>query len=293
MKFDHCNQCRDKVIWWALANNIFLACYKGILGGLTGSAALVADAFHSSADVIASTVTMISLKISAKPADEDHAYGHGKIQFISSSIVGLILLIGAFFIMIGAIKDLVRGEYEAPEKIALIGALVSVLCNELMYRYQSCVGHENNSPAILANAWDNRSDAFSSIAVLIGIGFATFGFPIADPLAAFGVSILVIRIGIELNVDAIEGLMDTSPEMEELQVIYDITRGVAGVLGISYLRARSTGEELQVEVSVEVDENLKVYEGDLIVEFLQKKIFDEMEHVGGVQVFLNPVNAEV
>jgi cation diffusion facilitator family transporter len=289
MKYEHCRDCRTEVTWYSIFVNIFLVIFKGVLGALSGSAALVADSFHSSADVIASSVTMVSLRISGKPADDDHTYGHGKIQFISSAIVGLILLTGAIFIMIGAIKKVASGDYEAPEAIALLGAGVSVLCNEFMYRYQSCVGKENNSPAIIANAWDNRSDAYSSVAVMIGIGFAIFGFPIADSLAALGVSIMVIRIGIELINDSIDGLMDASPEMDDLQGIYRATRKVAGILGISYMRARTTGEDLHVEINIEVDETLKVYEGDLIVEVLKQKIAQELDHVGTVQVFLTPL----
>ncbi|MBF0448106.1 MAG: magnetosome biogenesis CDF transporter MamB [Magnetococcales bacterium] len=289
MKFDHCRACKTEVTWYSIFVNIFLVIFKGVLGALSGSAALVADSFHSSADVIASSVTMVSLRISSKPADENHAYGHGKIQFISSAIVGLILLTGSFFIMIGAIKNIVAGHYVAPDKIALLGAAVSILCNEFMFRYQSCVGKENNSPAILANAWDNRSDAYSSTAVFVGIAFATFSFPIADALAALGVSLMVIRIGLELINDSIDGLMDASPEMEDLQGVYRAARKVAGILGISYMRARTIGEELHVEINIEVDETLKVYEGDLIVEVLTQKISQELEHVGTVQVFLTPL----
>ncbi|MBF0195761.1 MAG: magnetosome biogenesis CDF transporter MamB [Magnetococcales bacterium] len=289
MKYEHCRECRTEVTWYSIFVNIFLVVFKGVLGALSGSAALVADSFHSSADVIASSVTMVSLRISGKPADEDHAYGHGKIQFISSAIVGIILLTGAIFILIGAVKNIIVGNYEAPEAIALMGASVSILCNEFMYRYQSCVGKENNSPAIIANAWDNRSDAYSSVAVLIGIAFAVFGFPIADSLAALGVSLMVIRIGLELINDSIDGLMDASPEMDDLQGIYRATRKVAGILGISYMRARTTGEDMHVEINIEVDEALKVYEGDLIVEVLKQKIAQELDHVGTVQVFLTPL----
>jgi cation diffusion facilitator family transporter len=289
MKYDHCRECKTEVTWYSIFVNIFLVIFKGVLGALSGSAALVADSFHSSADVIASSVTMVSLRISSQPADENHTYGHGKIQFISSAIVGLILLTGAIFILIGAVKSIANGDYAAPERIALLGAGVSILCNEFMYRYQSCVGRENNSPAIIANAWDNRSDAYSSMAVLVGIAFATFGFPIADALAALGVSLMVIRIGLELINDSIDGLMDASPEMDDLQGIYRATRKVAGILGISYMRARTTGEDLHVEINIEVDEALKVYEGDLIVEVLKQKISQELDHVGTVQVFLTPL----
>ncbi|MEO5377225.1 MAG: magnetosome biogenesis CDF transporter MamB [Magnetococcus sp. DMHC-6] len=292
MKYPHCVQCKTTVIWWAFTANVSMVFFKSILGVLSGSAALIADAFHSAADVIASLVTMTSMRISSKPADDEHPYGHGKIQFFSSGIVGMILLGGAIFLFIGAVKSVVSGEYSEPEPIAILGALISIIVNELMYHYQSCVGRENNSPAIIANAWDNRSDAMSSIAVLIGIAFAVFGVPIADPLAALGVSLVVMHIGFGLMVEAMHGLMDASPEMEDLQAIYDTTRKVNGIMGISYLRARVAGDALHIEINVEVDENFKVYEGDLIVEVLKRKISSELEHVGSVQVFLTPIMAE-
>ncbi|ABK44751.1 cation diffusion facilitator family transporter [Magnetococcus marinus MC-1] len=292
MKYDECRNCRDTVTWYSIVSNLILVVIKGVLGVISGCQALVADAFHSSADVMASTVTLASLKISERPADDDHHYGHGKVQFISSSIVGLILITGAIFILIDAIKTIVTGDYDAPNRIAILGAAISVISNELMFRYQSCVGKQNNSPAIMANAWDNRSDAFSSIAVMIGVAFATFGFPVADPLAALGVSVLVIRIGIELNLEAIDGLMDASPEMEELEDIYKIVKDVSSVHGINYMRARTMGDNLHVELNVEVAEALKVYEGDLIVDLLKRRIFQEVKHIGELQIFLTPLRTE-
>lgn len=293
MKFDRCTECRDEVVWYAFAVNIAQVFFKGTLGILSGSAALVADAFHSSADLIANIVTMISLRISSKSADEDHTYGHGNIQYISSSIVGLILIGGALLLLVSSIKNIILGNFAAPARIALFGAIISISLNEIMYRYQSCVGKENNSPAIIANAWDNRSDAFSSFAVLVGILFATFGFPIADPLAAIGVSLVVIKIGVELNRDAVNGLMDSAPEIDELKEIYKIARGVRSVLGISYLRGRTVGESLHVEVEVYVDSIIKVYESDLIVDVIKEKILAGVEHADNVQVFISPVVMEV
>jgi cation diffusion facilitator family transporter len=293
MKYDHCAKCRDEVVWYAFFVNMAQVFFKGTLGLLSGSAALVADAFHSSADLIANVVTMISLRISSKSADEDHTYGHGNIQYISSSIVGLILIGGALFLLATSIKTIVSGNIEAPSRIALFGALISISLNEIMYRYQSCVGKECNSPAIIANAWDNRSDAFSSFAVLVGIIFATFGFPIADPLAAIGVSLVVIKIGVGLNKDAVDGLMDSAPEIDELKKIYGIAKGVHGILGISYLRGRTVGESLHVDIEVYVDSAIKVYESDLIVDVIKEKIIEGNEHVDNIQVFISPVVVKV
>ena len=290
MKFSHCSECRDDVVWYAVVVNVLQMCFKGIMGILTGSSALVADAFHSSADVIASAVTVISLRISSVPADEDHAYGHGKIQFISSAIVGMILAFGALGLLVTAMINVVQGNYEAPSRLAVLGAVISIACNEIMYRYQGCVGRELNSPAIMANAWDNRSDAISSTGVLIGLLFATFGYPIADSLASVALSLIVFRIGFELIMDAIKGLMDAMPDRSELEEIYRIAKRSPGVLGIAYLRARVMGEALHVDINVQVDGKLKVYEGDLIVDVLKDKIARGLENEESeIHVYLTPL----
>ena len=292
MKFSHCTECRDEVVWYAVVVNVCQMIFKGSLGIITGSAALVADAFHSSADVIASSVTVLSLKVSKKPPDEEHAYGHGKIQFISSSVVGLILISGALLLMVESLYKVMEGAYGPPSRLALVGAAVSILVNELMYRYQGCVANELNSPAIMANAWDNRSDAMTSVGVFIGIIFATFGYPIADPLAAVGMSLLVMRIGFGLNVEAVRGLMDAMPDREELETIYRTAKSAPGVLGIAYLRARTLGESMQVDINVRVDANLKVYEGDLIVDVLRQKIITALDNENcEIQVYLTPLEA--
>ncbi|MBF0470161.1 MAG: magnetosome biogenesis CDF transporter MamB [Gammaproteobacteria bacterium] len=289
MKFEHCRSCRDEVVWWAFFVNIAQMTYKGLLGTMTGSAALIADSMHSGADVVASSVTMLSLKISAKPADSKHPYGYGNIQFISSAIVGLILIMGALYLIYESVLSIVNGDISAPNVAAVLGAGLSALTNELMYRYQSCVGKENNSPAILANAWDNRSDALSSVAVLVGIVIAVLGFPIADNLAAIAVGFLVIRIGVELNSDAITGLMDSSIEIDDLKAVYDIVNEIEGIEGIAYLRGRNVGEELHIEINVKVNRHLSVREGDRIVEWIEEKVRYDLSHVKEIRVLLTPV----
>jgi len=290
MKFEECKACRDEVVWWAFFVNIAQTAYKGILGVLTGSAALIADAMHSGADVVASSVTIFSLKLSSKPADEKYPYGYGNIQYISSSIVGLILILGALYLIYESAMKIFVGEVSSPNPVAVLGAAVSALTNEIMYRYQNCVGTENKSPAIIANAWDNRSDAISSLAVLVGIFIAVIGFPIMDAIAAIAVGILVIRIGIELNMEAIYGLMDTTIEIDDLKSVYHIALETPGVEGVSMLRGRNVGEDMHIEMEVFVDKNLKVYEGDLIAEAIADRIREAEEHITDIFVGLAPID---
>ena len=288
MKFEHCKGCRDEVVWWAFLVNIGQMIYKGLLGTMTGSAALVADAMHSGADVVASGVTMASLKLSNRPADEKHPYGYGNIQFISSSIVGLILIFGAIYLIYESVSGIIAGDISEPNPMALLGALISALTNEIMYRYQSCVGTENKSPAIMANAWDNRSDALSSVGVLVGIGIAVMGFPIADNIAAVVVGFMVIHIGIELNQEAISGLMDSTLDIDDLKQVYDLSQEIEGVIGVVYLRGRHVGEEMHVDMNLHVDKGLSVKEGDQIVRWVKEKISYEMEHIHDIRVTLTP-----
>jgi cation diffusion facilitator family transporter len=256
---------------------------------MTGSAALIADSMHSGADVVASGVTMISVKMSSRPADEAHPYGYGNIQFISSAIVGLILILGALYLIYESIVKIATGTVLAPSGVALLGAVLSVATNELMYRYQSCVGRENNSPAIIANAWDNRSDALSSLGVLVGIAVAVAGFPVADNLAAICVGVLVAKIGIGLNVDAVRGLMDSSVELDVLRSVYDVANTTPNVVGVHYLRGRNVGEDLHLEVDVYVDGGMKVYESDVIAEAVRKRVATKVAHVSEVLVSVTPV----
>ncbi|MEI6413282.1 MAG: magnetosome biogenesis CDF transporter MamB [Pseudomonadota bacterium] len=289
MKYPHCYKCRDEVEWYVLAGNSGLVVFKGFLGVMSGSAALIADTFHSLADVLATIFTLFSLKISARAPDQAHAYGYGKIQHISTGTIGLLLLGGSMFILTGSVMDVVRGTYEAPNGVAVLGAFLSILANEFMFRYESCVAKENNSPAIMANAWDNRSDALSSLGVLIGIFIATFmGFPVADPLTAIIIAMVVIKIAVELMIQAINNLMDATPDFVKSSDLFQIIRKLPAVTGINYLRARSLGEDFYIEADIRVDQRLKVYEGDLIVAALEEQIKQKIEHVGSIQIYLSP-----
>jgi len=290
MKFETCRNCREEVIWWAFFVNIAQTAFKGALGVLSGSAALVADSMHSGADVVASSVTMASVKLSGRPANEDYPFGFGNIQFVSSAIVGLILIFGALYLIYESIMRIMIGDISAPSVVAVFGAGVSIATNELMYRYQSCVGRENNSPAIIANAWDNRSDALSSVGVLIGIIAAVLGFPIADNLAAICVGVLVAKIGVELNIDAVSGLMDTSIEMDVLETAYETVKETPQVMGVRHVRGRNVGEDVYLDINIYVDGTLKIYESDLIAEAVRKRVLGSVEHLTEIKVSVTPVD---
>jgi len=291
MKLEDCKDCRDEVTQWAFYVNICQTLFKGTLGLLSGSAGLLADSLHSGADVVASAVTIFCVKMSDKPADEKYPFGYGNIQYISSAIVGMILLAGAMLLMYESVIKIMSGNLEAPSIVAAIGAAVTVATNELMYRYQVCVGNENNSPAIIANAWDNRSDAMSSVAVLVGVVASDLGFPIADTLAAIGVSLLVGKIGVELIGEAVKGLMDSSVDVEILETAWRVTMDTPQVHSIYFMRGRNVGEEVHLDIRLRVDPNLLVKDSTRIAEMVKTRIQQEIPHARDVRLFVSPAPA--
>ena len=176
--------------------------------------------------------------------------------------------------------------------LAAVGALVSIITNEIMYRYEICAGRKNNSPALIAVAWDNRSDAISSVGVLIGIIVSIAGFPVADAIAAIFVALMVAKIGVELNISAVKGLMDSSVDTDILEQVYRLAAETPRVKGIRFLRGRNIGEEIHLDVNVYLDGECKVFESDFIAGTIRDKIFASVEHVKDVRVGVTPASAQ-
>jgi cation diffusion facilitator family transporter len=225
-------------MWFGLAGNIFLCVFKTIVGVLSGSLAVIADALHSGADVLVSTVAIITVHLARKPADKTHPYGHGKVEFIGGVFVGIVLLIGASFIAVSSIGHLLRSSHQPPPHfIALAAAAISIAVNESLYRWIICAARRVNSAALEAEAWDNRSDAISSLPVFLGVLGAQFGFRSLDPLAALFVGILVGKIAFELLSKNLHGLMDVPLHSNEIKRIKELVVATAGVKDIDYLKA--------------------------------------------------------
>ncbi len=287
-----CSECKDRAPFNSFLANLSLAVYKGVLGVVSGSAALIADALHSLADVVCSLVTMVCMKISAREENDTYHYGYGKIQYFSMAIVGIILFLGALALFVKSAMLVFEGTATPPHAIAVWGALLSIVINEIMYRYQLCVSKENNSPALRADALDNRSDAMSSVGVLFGILGAVAGFPVLDPLAAMFVAFLVLKIGVELVSDALKGLLDGSIEITDLKAIYKVSQEVKGVQSISYVRGRFMGEKSWIDIEVEVNNQLEVERADEISKEIHEAIVGAVDHIGEVRVFCKPVSGK-
>jgi len=254
-----------KVTYNGLIVNIILTAFKFLAGIIGQSAAMVADAAHSLSDLASDVVVILCFRYIKNPIDETHNYGHGKIETLSTAIVGSMLLVVIFFIASSSVEELLRffrGEViPRPAPIALIAAILSISSKELLYRYTLKVGKEIESPLIIANAWHHRSDAFSSIGTMIGIGGAIFlgeKWRILDPLAALFVSVLILKVAIDILKDSISELIETSVDDKLKNEIFDTVSKVKGVKDYHKLRIRRIGNYYSMSLHILVDKSMTV-----------------------------------
>ena len=254
-----------KVTYNGLIVNIILTAFKFLAGIIGQSAAMVADAAHSLSDLASDVVVILCFRYIKNPIDETHNYGHGKIETLSTAIVGSMLLVVIFFIASSSVEELLRffrGEViPRPAPIALIAAILSISSKELLYRYTLKVGKEIESPLIIANAWHHRSDAFSSIGTMIGIGGAIFlgeKWRILDPLAAIFVSVLILKVAIDILKDSISELIETSVDDKLKNEIFDTVSKVKGVKDYHKLRIRRIGNYYSMSLHILVDKSMTV-----------------------------------
>ncbi len=295
MMTQHKYQKGESITFYCVVGNLILSILKGLAGFFGGSKAMIADAFHSASDTLATIVVFISLKISRKPADSNHPYGHGKIEPMASAFVGISLLAAAGLILRDIIITILENDISAPSIIALVAAVGSIVIKEIMFRITYQTGKAINSEAMVANAWDHRSDAYSSVGVFIGILGSIIGtrysigwLKYLDPLAGAIVALLIFKIAVEIIIKAIGNLMDASIGEEAIAEITELAKQVSGVRGISWVRGRTIGSEIHIDMAVQVDPNKNVSEGHEIASLLKKTLKNNILHVEEVLVHVNP-----
>ena len=259
--------------------NVLLLAFKFVAGILGNSAAMLADAVHSLSDFITDIVVLLFVRLSNKPVDKGHDFGHGKYETLATAIIGLVLLavgIGILWSGAASIYGSIRGNVpETPGAIALAAAAISIVSKEILYRYTVKKGKQFNSQAVVANAWHHRSDAFSSIGTLIGIGGAILlgeSWRILDPIAAVIVSIFIIKAAIQLSVPSINDLLEKSlPESVEQEIV-KLSTAVPGVSQPHNLRTRRIGNYYAIELHVRMDGSLSLQEAHRTATEIENKL---------------------
>jgi cation diffusion facilitator family transporter len=274
----------------SLVSNTLLALLKIFIGFFGSSKALIADGFHSVSDMASTIIVMISIKFSETPADKNHPYGHEKAEALGTNILSVILILTAFFLGRDAVLTIFEGDIAEPGSWALVAAFISIVVKELLYRYTIKIGEKINSRGLIADAHHHRSDAFSSIAALIGIGGAKLGFRFLDPLAGLVVAFLILKVGYEIMRDTSYELMDGRPAKEKIEEIRDFADSIDGVIDIHDIKLRSYGPNYIVDLKIVVRDQLSVVEGHNIACQVENIIIDNSDDVKDVLVHIDPAS---
>ncbi|TCT11032.1 cation diffusion facilitator family transporter [Paralcaligenes ureilyticus] len=273
----------------SVAVNIVLTLIQIIVGVLAHSQALIADAIHSLSDLISDAVVLVANKQGQKAPDADHPYGHLRFETAASLILGALLLtVGLGLLWAAFVKLQNPAAIPKVHAIALIVAIVALMSKELLFRYMLQVAQGVRSSMLIANAWHARSDAASSLVVAIGIIANLAGFPMADPLAALIVGIMVARIGWKFFFSAFNDLMDRAVDVETENRIRGHLASTPGVQGIHGLKTRKMGDMIWVEVDLEMDATLTIAQGHAIAEDARNRVMQH-EAVLDVTTHFDPV----
>ena len=276
--------------------NIVLFAFKLIAGIVGRSGAMIADAVHSASDFATDIVVLAFVRISSKPRDNDHNWGHGKYETLASLIIGVALFaVGADILIDSAekIKAVVSGEVlPRPGMIAIVAAAVSIVVKELLYQWTVRVGRQTDSPSVVANAWHHRSDALSSIGALIGIGLAYFlgeKWRIADPIAAIVVAALIIKVAIDLCSTALAELLEKSLPRTTEEEIISIISATPNVYKPHNLRTRRIGSNIAVEVHIRVDGAMTVQDSHEISREIEHSLRARFGEQTAVAIHIEPL----
>jgi cation diffusion facilitator family transporter len=288
-----------KLTLWGSLVNFLLLLFKFVAGFVGNSAAMIADAVHSLSDFITDIIVILFVRVSSMPKDENHHYGHGKYETLATAIIGVVLFAVGVGILVNAVEaiiDFFHGkELAAPNIWALGAAAVSIVFKEALYQYTVYKGKNLNSNAVMANAWHHRSDALSSIGTLLGISGAMFlgeKWRVLDPIAAFLVSIFILKVAIELTKASLEELLEKSLPKKTQEKILNIIHSFPEVKSPHNLRTRHIGSNIAIEFHIRMDGNLSLNEVHEITKRMENALkaeFGPLTHIG---IHMEPINHE-
>lgn len=282
-------QIGNRTILITVVMNIFLSLIKLLAGFIGHSTSMISDGVHSLSDVISSIGVFIGLRISQKPADIDHPYGHEKFEAVLSKILAFILFLTGLSIGYSAIETIVSSSYIIPKMMTIWAALLSIGVKEWMYHYTIRQAKKIESTALAADAWHHRSDSLSSIGALIGIIGARLGFPILDPLAALVITLIILKVAIEIFVEATNQVIDKAASPELVNKIIQQIQSVNGVLAIDSLKTRVHSNRIYVDLEISVEATLSLIEAHTIAEAVHYQLEQNIHKIKHCTVHVNPL----
>ncbi len=275
------------------AINVFQTVIKISFGILGQSAALIADGIHSLSDLLSDLLVIIAVKLGSREADYEHPYGHRRFETIATVILGVSLVVIGGGVTWSVMNRMAHPEHlPVPNLIGMGIAALSIFINEGLYQYTKRIARKTRSKLLLANAWHQRSDAISSIVVLFGIGAVILGYPLADAIAAIVVALMVAKIGLNLVLESIKELVDTSLPPKLVAEIRKAIMSIDGVEGIHLLRTRQMGEDALIDAHIIVDPRITVSEGHSIGDTVRDELISRFDDIMDVLVHVDPEDDE-
>ena len=288
---DDFQKVADSVSAVTILVNMILAVFKLVAGIVAQSNAMVSDAVHSASDVFSTIVVIIGVRLASKEADKEHPYGHERLECVAALILAMILFITGLGIGISALKNILSGSYselQVPGILALVAAIVSIVCKEGMYWYTRYYAKKIDSGALMADAWHHRSDSLSSVGALIGIGGARLGFPVMDSAASLVIFIFIAKAAYEIFKDAVDKMVDHSCDEETERQIYDCAMENKEVKGVDSLHTRIFGNKIYVDIEIEVDGSYTLIKAHEIAEEVHDNIEKNFPKIKHIMVHVNP-----
>lgn len=288
MKHKACEKCARSVGLVNVLGNIMMILLKGYIGVVGGSKALIADAIHSSADLLATLIMIIGLRVSSRTADEKFPYGYGKSEYIVAVAIYLFLFMIGTYILIDGVRVILTGHMSTPTFLAIWGAVFSIIINELMFRFTICAGTQVGSPSMVAKAWESRSDVYSSAAVLVGIVGSRLGFPFMDPLAAIVVGLIILRICVQMVTGSVKKLLDQALEEDLVEKVYETLSSVADIVRIRRILGWEAGRKFEFEIKLEVPAKMSLAASEKVKREAKKAVEKAVERPSSIRIRLYP-----
>jgi cation diffusion facilitator family transporter len=282
-----------RVTYLSILANVLLVTGKSIVGLMAGSLSLVADAIHSVSDMLTDIAVLLGLYFGSKKPDSSHQYGHGKVETLAAGAIALGLLGVGLGMIYYAALDMAADTVNRPRSLVLVTAIGAIAVKEIVYRVTKAVAVKYHCPAALANAWHDRADALSSVAVVAGVVAQRFGFDHGDQVAAIGIGIMVVVIAIKLAGDCLGELVEKAVDDQTIKQIKDIIDANPSVRQWHKLRTRTVGREVFLDLHILVDPELSVTAAHEIAERLERAVDEQIPRPTNITVHIEPDTPEM
>ena len=278
----------------SIIGNLLLSLGKLVAGFMAQSAAMISDGIHSASDVFGTLIVMAGVKFSNKASDDEHPYGHERIECVAAILLAVILTIIALLIGYSGYEKITghSGELEVPGQLALWAAVVSILAKEAMFWYTRNAAKKINSGALMAEAWHHRSDAMSSVGAFVGIIGARMGYPVLDPIASLVICVMILYAAYEVFKDSMDKMVDRSCDEETNIALEKLVVRVPGVEHLDSLHTRLFGNRIYVDIELSVKDDLTLLQAHHIAETVHTAIEANFPLVKHCMVHVNPLSED-